>query len=62
MPTEKQISAIKEAMDYPDALDQWEHERINEWADYPEHRPLTQKQDAILKRILEKIDKQALHL
>lgn len=56
MPNRVQRKFICDALDQPEKLSEWEHERMMEWADYPDERPLSDKQNEILNRIQEKLD------
>ncbi len=47
---------ICDALDQPENLNEWEYERMLEWADYPEDRPLTNRQNEILNHIQGKLD------
>jgi len=50
-----QKKQINRALDQLENLTDWEHDRMLEWADYPESRSLTEKQNDILNRIAEKL-------
>lgn len=52
-----QMNFIKEALEDENVhlLTDWEYDRMNEWSDYPEDRPLTSKQNKILNQIHNKI-------
>ncbi len=51
-----QIQFIKDALDQPEKLSDWENERVGEWAEYDESRDLSEKQNEILNRISQKLD------
>lgn len=51
-----QIRFIKDALDQPDKLSEWEWEFINNIADNEEDYQLSEKQNAILNRIQRKLD------
>jgi len=46
-----QIQIIKEALDSPELLSEWEHEFIDSLADKPDNYELSEKQNSILNRI-----------
>lgn len=50
-----QSRIISKALDEPEKLTEWEYDRVNEWADYPKDRELSEKQNAVLNRIWEKL-------
>lgn len=50
-----QKKQIKRALDQPENLTDWEYDRMLEWAEYPDERELSEKQNKILNRIAEKL-------
>ncbi len=46
-----QRQIIKEALDYPDKLSEWEYDFINDLADKDDDYELSDKQNSILNRI-----------
>lgn len=57
MPNKLQIKFIKDAMDEPEKLTDWENEFINNIADLADDRELTEKQNSILNRIVTKLNR-----
>lgn len=57
MPNKIQTKFIVDALDSDHLLSEWEIEFINNLAEYPEDRPLTDKQNEILNRISQKINR-----
>ncbi len=55
MPNKLQILFIKEALDSEHLLSEYESEFINKIAEYDNDKPLTEKQNAVLNRISQKI-------
>jgi hypothetical protein len=51
-----QIRFIKDALDQPEKLSDWENQFISDIAEKPESYELTEKQNAILNRIQSKLD------
>lgn len=47
---------VKDAMDQPEKLSDWENQFINDLADKPEEYELSEKQNASLNRIQSKLD------
>ncbi len=47
---------VKDAIDQPEKLTDWEYDFINSLAEIPDDRELTEKQNAILNRIQRKLD------
>lgn len=47
---------VKDALDQPEKLTDWEYDFINALAELPEERELTEKQNAVLNRIQRKLD------
>lgn len=50
-----QIQFIKDALDQPEELTDWENEFINSLADRPDDYELSEKQNEILNRIQRKL-------
>ncbi len=50
-----QIKFIKDAMDCPEKLSDWENQFISDLAEKPDSYELSEKQNAILNRISQKI-------
>lgn len=50
-----QISIIKQALDHPEVLDDWEYDFINDMADKEDDYPVSDKQNQILNRISNKL-------
>lgn len=50
-----QKKQIQRALDYPEALTDWEYDFINDLADRDEDKPLSKKQNEILNRIADKL-------
>lgn len=46
-----QQKIIKDALEYPDKLSEWEYEFVNSLADKPNDYELTDKQNTILNRV-----------
>lgn len=57
MPNKLQIKFIKDAMDEPEKLTDWESEFINNIAGLANDRELSEKQNSILNRIVTKLNK-----
>lgn len=51
-----QIRFIKDALDQPEKLSDWENNFINDLAEKPEGYELSEKQNAMLNRIQGKLD------
>ena len=51
-----QIKFIKDALDHPEKLNEWEYEFINDLADRDDDCPLSVKQNAVLNRISQKLE------
>ena len=47
---------VKDALDQPEKLTDWEYDFINSIAEIPDDRELTERQNAILNRIQRKLD------
>ena len=55
MPNRIQIQIIKEAMDEPELLDDYENRFIDKMAEYPDKAELSEKQNKVLNKIGSKI-------
>jgi hypothetical protein len=55
MPNRIQIKFIKDALDSPEKLNEWEVDFIDSLADKDDNYELTEKQNTILNRISQKI-------
>jgi hypothetical protein len=55
MPNKFQRHVIKDALDNPEKLTDWENERMQEWAEYPDDRELSEKQNAVINQISQKL-------
>lgn len=62
MPNKMQIKFIKDAMDSEHMLSDWESEFINSLAEIDDEKPLSEKQNSILNRIITKINRGELRL
>lgn len=51
-----QIRFIKDALDQPEKLSDWENQFINDLAEKPEEYELSEKQNAVLNNIQRKLD------
>lgn len=51
-----QIRFIKDALDQPEKLSDWENQFISDLAEKPESYELSEKQNAVLNRIQRKLD------
>lgn len=51
-----QIKFIKDALDQPEKLTDWEYDFINDIAEKEQNYELTEKQNKILNRIQSKLD------
>lgn len=52
-----QTKFVSDAMDYEERLTEWELQFINDLADKPENYELSDKQNSVLNRISQKINK-----
>ena len=50
---QKQI--LKEALEYPQYLTEWEYDRVQEWSELPDDYEFSDKQNKIINRIGSKI-------
>ena len=49
-----QIEVIKTALDDPAPLTDWEHDRMQEWAEFDEDYEFSEKQNVIINRVSQK--------
>lgn len=51
-----QIQFVKDALDQPENLTDWENKFVGDLADKPDSYELSEKQNAILNKISQKLD------
>lgn len=55
VPNKFQIKIIKDALDHPEKLSDWEYDRMTEWAEYPDDRELSERQNKVINQISQKL-------